>query len=96
MTGCPRKTERRIGTLESFSTKPGETQARVRVDDMVFNLPAMSRGVLQEDKSIVHCQNGDRYDVITKGAAIVLDLMYDADGKNPCPGMWAPKQRPRH
>lgn len=88
---CPRKVERRIGKLEEFKGRGGAYQARVRVGDLLFNLPPSSRGVLQPDKSIALCANGDRYEPIAKDSLIVLDLVYDHDEKNPCPGMWAPK-----
>ena len=92
---CPRKVERRIGRLESFNTKPGEAQARVRLGDTLFNLPAMSRGVLQQGGGTMLCANGSRYDVIARDTLIAFDLIFDAEGKNPVPGVWAPKLGPQ-
>lgn len=88
-----RKCERRVGKLEKFNTKPGIPQAQVRVGESVFYLPSMSRGVLQSDDSIKHCINGDRFDPIAKDSLIAIDLVYDDDGKNPSPGLWAPKTK---
>ena len=59
---CPRKVERRVGTLTSFNTKPGESHAYVRVKDTLLHVPISARGVLQDDgQTIVLCANGDRY-----------------------------------
>lgn len=91
----PRKTERRVGVLEIALTKK-DKEASVRLDDnLLLILPLNTRGVLQQDgKTIVLCANGDRYAPLQAGAKISLDLVYDAEGKNPFPGLWAPKQKP--
>jgi len=90
---CPRKCERRVGTVEKFSTKTKELGARIRIDEhLLVHVPLTSRGVLQADgKTITLCANGDRFNPIKEGTFAVVDIVYDADGTNPAPGLWAPK-----
>lgn len=70
--------------------------ASVRIDDdTLLKLPLSSRGVLQSDgRTIVLCANGDRYAPLQGGSKIAVDLVYDFRGRNPLPGLWAPKQKP--
>jgi hypothetical protein len=88
---CPREIKRRIGKLESFDPTPGKSQARIRVRDGIIHLPTSTRGVLQPDNSIALCANGDRYDKIPQGTLIVFDATLNFEGKDPMPGLWAPK-----
>ena len=94
MPEFPRKIERQVGVLESFKTDPNDCFARVRVKHRVYQLPLNTRGELQSDgATILLCMNGHRREPIAFDTPIVLDLIFDARGENPCPGMWAPKPR---
>jgi hypothetical protein len=89
---CPRKIERRVGLLESFKTNPGDCFASVRIDGQLFKLPLSARGNLQEDqKTITHCVNGERYYPIALATQIAVDMVYDVNNQNPITGLWAPK-----
>jgi len=91
-----RRCERRTGKIEMFNAKPGEAQVRVRIGEQVFNLPSSHRGVLKADGSIRHCVNGERSQVLAEDSLVVVDLIYDFQGKDPIPGLWAPKvKRPQ-
>ena len=94
-TFCPRKIERLTGKLESFRTNRSDNLfAKVRIGDTLFQLPVSARGTLQRDGTIRHCINGDRYDPIQPLTPIAVDLVYDANGTNPDPGLWAPTAKP--
>jgi len=91
---CPRKVERLVGVLEAFSTASNDCFASVRIEETLYQLPLSSRGVLQEDGTILLCANGDRRERLKPETNIVVDLIYDANGENPVTGLWAPKQKP--
>jgi hypothetical protein len=89
---CPRKSERRVGVIESF--KLDQSCAFVRTGEDVFHVTLASRGVLQQDsKGISPCAYEERRKELAPGTVVVIDLVFDFEGKNPTPGSWAPKLR---
>jgi len=82
--------QRQRGTLHKICLTPGSAHAYVRMNGQLLHLTMMNRGVLQKDKTIAPCTNGDQYHPIDEGAPIALDVTYDAQGKSPLVAAWAP------
>jgi len=84
--------ERIRGTLESFNTEKGVAHGYVRLGTgELLHVPAINRGILQQDGSIRACMNGERYNAIPPGTAVFLDVTYNNEGKNPFAVSWAAK-----
>jgi hypothetical protein len=87
-----RACEQKTGVLAS-DWKQGHGFVPVRLDDdTLLQLSTASRGVLQKGGEIHLCSNGDRYAPLKGGALVIINMVYDARGTNPAPGMWAPKK----
>jgi len=85
------KMERVTGTLMSFDPRRMHSHAYIQIGDTSHFAPASQRGVLEDNGAIQQCINGERYEKVFPGMPVTVDLVFDSEGKNPRPGMWAPK-----
>ena len=90
MNGPRAQNVRLTGTLVSFNSKPGRSEANIRVGDVVLHAPKSARGVLEPGGTINREINGRRYDPIDADEKIALEVNYDSNGENPIVAAWAP------